>query len=85
MDRAEVLAEVRAVAVEILDVAPEAVSPGARFREDLDASSLDMIELVMALEDRLGRRFSQDELASITTVGQAVDLILELNSMFDER
>jgi acyl carrier protein len=80
MDPAEALAELRAVAVETLAVAPEAVTSQARFREDLDAGSLDIIEFVMALEDRLGRKFPEGELSSITTVGQAVDLILELES-----
>lgn len=84
MDRAEALAELRAVAVEILAVEPEAVSPEARFREDLEAGSLDIIEFVMALEDRIGYRIPDSELTSIVTVGQALDLILALRSDLHE-
>jgi acyl carrier protein len=56
-------------------VSPERIEPETRFREDLDADSLDLYELVMELEDRYGIRVSEEEAAEITTVGDAVDFV----------
>ena len=58
-----------------LEVAPERIQPETRFREDLDADSLDLYELVMELEDRYGIRVSEEEAAGIETVGDAVDFV----------
>ena len=52
MDRAEIFAAVTSLAVDVLGVEPEAVVEQARFKEDLDADSLDLVELVMALEEQ---------------------------------
>ncbi|MEV4496929.1 acyl carrier protein [Micromonospora arborensis] len=77
MDRLQALAVLREVAVEVLVVEPEAVTEDADFRKDLDAESLDLVELLMALEDRLGIRLPEDGLREINTVGQALDMVLD--------
>ena len=58
-----------------LEVSPERIRPETRFREDLDADSLDLYELVMELEDQYGIRVSEEEAARIETVGDAVDFV----------
>ena len=58
-----------------LEVSPDKIKPETRFREDLDADSLDLYELVMELEDRYGIRVSEEEAAGIATVGDAVDFV----------
>jgi acyl carrier protein len=57
-------------------VEPEAVTEDARFKEDLDADSLDLVELVMGLEERFDISVPEEDLENVTTVGQAVDLVL---------
>jgi acyl carrier protein len=52
------------------------LTESARFREDLDADSLDLYELVMELEDTYGVQVSEDEAAEIVTVGDAVDFVV---------
>jgi acyl carrier protein len=76
MDRDEGLAALREVAVEVLSVEPEAVTEDARFKEDLDADSLDLVELVMGLEERFDIAVPEEDLEGVTTVGHAVDLVL---------
>ncbi|MDP9071694.1 MAG: acyl carrier protein [Actinomycetota bacterium] len=76
MERTEVLATVRDAAVEVLGVEPDAVVEEASFKDDLDADSLDLVELVMALEERLDITIPEDELGEIKTVGQAVDVVV---------
>jgi acyl carrier protein len=75
MDREEVTTLVRDHLVAELDVEPEKVKPETRFREDLDADSLDLYELLMELEDRYSIRVSEEEAAKIETVGDAVDFV----------
>lgn len=58
-----------------LELEPSEIADGVRFREDLDADSLDLYELVMELEDTYGIRMSEEEAAKIETVGQAVDFV----------
>jgi acyl carrier protein len=65
----------RECAVEVLHVAPEKVTPEASFADDLDADSLDLVELVMALEEAFDVTVEETELEDITTIGQAFDLI----------
>jgi acyl carrier protein len=77
MSRDEVMTKVRQHLAAELEVDPEEIQEGTRFREDLDADSLDLYELVMELEDSYGIRMSEEEAARIETVGQAVDFVLE--------
>ena len=76
MEREEVVVALREVAVDVLSVDPDAVVEGARFKEDLDADSLDLVELVMGLEERFDISVPEEDLENVGTVGQAVDLVL---------
>ena len=67
----DVLEKVKAIIVEQLGDAEEKVTPEARFREDLEADSLDLVELIMAFEEEFGGEISDEEAQGITTVGQA--------------
>ena len=62
-------------AVEVLQVAADQVKLEAKFGDDLDADSLDLVELVMALEDEFDVSIEEEELEGIATVAQAVDLV----------
>jgi acyl carrier protein len=62
-------------AVEVLGVDESKVTPEARFGDDLDADSLDLVELVMALEEEFDIKVDEEELKDIATVGQAYDLV----------
>ena len=75
MEREEAISALREVAVEVLSVEPDQVVEEARFKEDLDADSLDLVELVMALEESFDVSVNESELEGIETVGQAFDLI----------
>ena len=76
MERTEALTTIREVAAEVLSVDPDQVTEQARFKEDLDADSLDLVELVMGLEERFDISVPEEDLEDVTTVGQAVDLVL---------
>jgi acyl carrier protein len=65
----------RACAVDVLQVPADKVVPDARFDDDLDADSLDLVELVMALEEAFNVSVDESELEGIETVGQAYNLI----------
>ncbi len=69
---ADTFAEIRAIIVDLLGVDEEKVTQEARFREDLEADSLDLVELIMAFEDKFGGEISDEDAQSITTVGDAV-------------
>jgi acyl carrier protein len=75
MSRDEVLAVMRDAAVELLKVDPSKVTEQATFAEDLEADSLDVVELVMALEEKLDISIPEEELEGIKTVGEALDVI----------
>jgi acyl carrier protein len=62
-------------AVEVLQVSPEQVTMDARFGDDLDADSLDLVELVMALEEAFDVEVPEEELDGIETIGQAYELV----------
>ncbi len=76
MEREEAVSALREVAVEVLSVDPDSVVEEARFKEDLDADSLDLVELVMGLEERFDISVPEEDLQDVTTVGHAVDLVL---------
>lgn len=65
----------QALAVQVLAVEIDQVTKEAAFAEDLDADSLDLAELVMALEDEFDITVEEDELENIKTVGQAFDMV----------
>jgi len=76
MTREEVLERVRAHLADELAIDPEQIGDSTRFREDLEADSLDLYTLVQELEDQYGVRISDEQAAKILTVGQAVDFVL---------
>jgi acyl carrier protein len=65
----------RTLTVDVLDLRDDQVAPAARFADDLGADSLDLVELVEALEEEFGVRIDDEELADIATVGEAFELI----------
>ncbi|HVU11295.1 MAG TPA: acyl carrier protein [Phototrophicaceae bacterium] len=67
--------QVRSIVVELLGVDPERVTSNARFREDLEADSLDLVELIMKFEEEFGNEISDEDAQKITTVGEAVAYI----------
>jgi acyl carrier protein len=75
MSRDEVLAVMRDAAVELLKIDPAKVTEQATFAEDLEADSLDVVELVMALEEKLDISIPEEDLEGIKTVGEALDVI----------
>jgi acyl carrier protein len=66
---------IRTLVVDLLGVDAERVTPDARFREDLEADSLDLVELIMAFEEEFGGEISDEDAQKITTVGEAVSYI----------
>ena len=76
MDRNHVFTTLQQAAAEVLGVEPDAITEDARFKDDLDADSLDLVELVMALEERFDVTIPEEELDGINTVGNALDLLL---------
>ena len=77
MTRDEVLELIRAHLADELEVEPARIGEGTRFKEDLEADSLDLYTLVQELEDTYGVRMSDEQAAKVQTVGQAVDFVLE--------
>ena len=75
MDNEAAFEKFRDCAVEVLQVPAEKVTMEARFAEDLDADSLDLVELVMALEEAFGGTVDESELEEIETAGQAFELV----------
>ena len=71
----DIFERVKAIIIEQLGADEEKVIPEARFREDLEADSLDLVELIMAFEEEFGGEISDDEAQGITTVGEAVAYI----------
>ena len=70
-------AGIKEIIVELLNVDEEKVTLEARFREDLEADSLDLVELIMAFEDKFGGEISDEDAQGITTVGEAVKYVQE--------
>ncbi|MDD2696488.1 MAG: acyl carrier protein [Anaerolineales bacterium] len=68
---------IKGIIVELLGVDEAKITPDARFREDLEADSLDLVELIMAFEDKFGGEISDEDAQKITTVGEAVKYVSE--------
>ncbi len=76
MDRSEALEVIRKLTVEVCAADPAAVTEAARFTDDLDADSLDLMELVMAMEEHFGIEVPEDEIEGVATVGDAVEMVV---------
>jgi acyl carrier protein len=77
MEREEILEKIREITVDRLGVEESDVTPEASFREDLEADSLDLVELIMELEEQFGMEIPDEEAEKITTVEQAVEYVVE--------
>lgn len=76
MNRAQIFSRIQAHLADELEVDPSVITESTRFKEDLEADSLDLYTLVQELEDSYGVKISDEEAAKILTVGQAVDFVL---------
>jgi acyl carrier protein len=74
---ADTFEQVKNIIVELLAVDPSKVTKEARFREDLEADSLDLVELIMEFEDEFGGEISDEDAQKISTVGDAVQFMEE--------
>jgi acyl carrier protein len=72
---ADTFEQVKEIIVDLLNVDESKVTLDARFREDLEADSLDLVELIMAFEDKFGGEISDEDAQNITTVGEVVQYI----------
>lgn len=72
---AETFQEVKTIIMDLLGVEEAKVTPQAKFREDLEADSLDLVELIMAFEEKFGGEISDEDAQKITSVGEAVTYI----------
>jgi acyl carrier protein len=76
MTKEEILAKVKSVVADKLNVGEDQVTSDAKFVEDLGADSLDQVELIMALEDEFGLKIPEEEAEQLATVGASIDYIL---------
>jgi acyl carrier protein len=67
--------ELTAIVKDLLGADDSKINAEARFREDLEADSLDLVELIMAFEDKFGAEISDEDAQKITTIGEAVKYI----------
>ena len=77
MDKADLQERVCNVLAKNLAVPVTDVKPESRFKEDLDADSLDLVEAVLALEEEFGLSIPEEEMEDVKTVGQAIDLVAQ--------
>jgi acyl carrier protein len=80
MSREQVFSLIRSHLADELEIDPESISEATRFREDLEADSLDLYTLVQELEDSYGVKISDEQATKILTVGQAVEFVLASGS-----
>jgi acyl carrier protein len=78
MTREQVLTLIRTHLADELTIDPDRIDESTRFREDLEADSLDLYTLVQELEDRYAIQMSDEQAAKILTIGQAIDFVLEM-------
>jgi acyl carrier protein len=78
MDRGKAFTTFQDCVAEVLDIDPKDVRTGARWRDDLDADSLAVVEITLALNDAFRIKIPDVDLEKLTTVGQAFDLVAEL-------
>jgi acyl carrier protein len=83
LGREQVFGLIQAHLADELDVEAGAISEATRFKEDLEADSLDLYTLVQELEDTYGVKMSDEQAAEVLTVGQAVDFVLARNGTAD--
>ena len=76
MQREEIFTIIKDLAVELLGVDAGKINDEARFKEDLDADSLDIVEFVMGMEEKFNVELPESEVEGVNTVGQAVDLVV---------
>ena len=76
MNREQVFALIQAHLADELEIDPASITESTRFREDLEADSLDLYTLVQELEDSYGVKISDEQAAKILTVGEAVEFVL---------
>ena len=72
---ADTFKQVKKIVVDLLGVDPDKVTPDARFREDLEADSLDLVELIMEFEEKFGETVSDEDAQKLQTVGQVVEYV----------
>jgi acyl carrier protein len=77
LEREEVLGKIQEITADRLGVDEGDVTPEASFREDLEADSLDLVELIMELEEQFGMEIPDEEAEKITTVDEAVEYVME--------
>ena len=75
MERSDVLTRIREHLATELEIDPGQIREETRFKEDLEADSLDLVELTVELEDTYGIRIPDDQAAKILTVGHAADFV----------
>jgi acyl carrier protein len=75
MERADIESKLTGLLVEELGLDRDKITMQSRFEEDLEVDSLGVVELLMALEDNFGVQIPDEEAESLTTVGEAVDLV----------
>ena len=80
LNEADVLAGLKEIVEEVAGVPAASVEPGKNFTEDLDVDSLSMVEVVVAAEERFGVKIPDDQVAELSTVGDAVNFIVKASA-----
>ena len=75
MSRDEIFELIKEFLLDALPLTDERITLDARFQEDLEADSLDLVELIMTMEEKFGIKITDEEAAEIKTVGDAVDFV----------